>query len=538
MSAFPRPSSDAPPVVAYREEDGHTVSYAPATGARLGTSKLHNRDDLERCMAAARQAQPGWAATPLADRIAAILRVRDWVVEHADELATTISQDAGKSRVDALATEVAPSAMAADYYARNAKDFLADRALRPSNLFMANKVSRVVRHPWGVVAVFTPWNYPFSLAFAEIVMALLAGNAVILKVAAETQMTALALQRCFEAAGLPPGVFHHLNLPVPQAGTWIFEAGIDKMFFTGSVRVGKLLMAQAAQLEAHRREGLGGNDPMLVCPDADLDRAVAGAIWAGFQNAGQSCAGVERVYVHAAIYDAFLAKLATKVAALRVGVDTDHEVDIGSMSTDRQVETVARHLDDALANGARIHSQATLPPGLSGLFVAPTVLVDVNHQMLVMRDETFGPLLGVMKVDTMDQAVALANDSDLGLTASVWTADRRMGHELARRLQAGAVTINDHLVSGGLHETPWGGFKNSGIGRTHGALGFDEMTQPQVIVDDKLSFLPGQLWWHPHGAGVYQGFLGLLQVLFGRSLGARIGGVRQLLPVVPRLWKR
>jgi succinate-semialdehyde dehydrogenase/glutarate-semialdehyde dehydrogenase len=284
-------------------------------------------------------------------------------------------------------------------------------------------------------------------------------------------------------------------------------------------------MAEASRTLTPISLELGGNDAMLVCEDADLDRAAAGALWAGMQNAGQSCGGVERIYVHEAVYEKFLRLLKQRVEALRVGQDRDFEVDVGAMTTRRQLETVRRHVQDALAQDSK------------GLFLPAMVVTNVDHDMLLMREETFGPVVGVMKVKDMDEAVALANDSNLGLTGSVWSHDSSRADALARRIQAGAVTINDHLMSHGLPETPWGGFKQSSLGRTHGAIGFDEMTQPQVIIHDFLPRLKRDIWWHPHGRRVYEGLLGILDVLYATSLGRRLRGLWRLLGLVPRMFK-
>jgi len=513
-----------------------TISVNPASGEELGRRPVNTVDELCGLVERARQAQPGWAAVPVKQRARAILRVRRYLVDQADELAETISRDNGKTRLDALATEILPAAMAAAYYARHAQAFLKTRRLRPGNLFLANKRSRIRRVPWGVIGVVSPWNYPFAIPFSEVAMALLAGNAVILKVAGQTQMVGGALERTFQAAGLPEGIFAHVNLPGHLACDALFEAGIDKLFFTGSTAVGKQLMAKAAETLTPVCLELGGNDAMLVCPDADLERTAAGAVWAGMQNAGQSCGGVERIYVHAEVYEPFVELLARKVRSLRVGADRDHHVDVGAVTTRKQMETIRRHVDDAVARGASIYAESDCPAG-GGNFLPAMVLTGVDHSMPVMREETFGPVVGVMKVQSMDEAVELANDSNLGLTGSVWSKNRRTARRLAERIQAGVVTINDHLMSHGLAETPWGGFKESGLGRTHGRIGFDEMTQPQCIVDDVMPGVKRNLWWYPHGPAVYHGLRGLLEALYGPTLRRRLAGLGRALKILPRIFR-
>lgn len=513
-----------------------TVCVNPATGEEIGRVPQNTVEEVAAAARAARAAQPDWAATPVRERVKMLRKARDFIAARADHLAEVISRDNGKTRTDAMVAEVLPAAMATSYYCRRAACFLADRRLWPANLLLANKAARIVRRPWGVVGVVSPWNYPFSIPFSEVVMALLAGNAVLLKVASQTQLVGRAIEECLAAAGLPPGVFTHLNLPGRLAGDALLGAGVDKLFFTGSVAVGKTLMAKAAETLTPVSLELGGNDAMLVCPDADLERAAGGAVWAGLQNCGQSCGGVERIYVHAEVYEEFLRRLGTKVRALRVGYDTDYDVDLGAMTTERQMATVRAHLDDALAKGAQVYAQSGCPEG-PGNWLPATVLTGVDHGMEVMRQETFGPVLGVMAVSGMERAVELANDSDLGLTASVWTTDRKLGQELARRIDAGVVMINDHLMSHGLAETPWGGFKESGIGRTHGAVGFEEMTQVQCVVDDFMPGVKRNMWWHPHSREVYQGIRGIARGLYGPGPSARLAGFLDMLKIFPRTFR-
>jgi len=515
----------------------NTQCVNPATGEVLGYSPEDTRDSLREKLDRAQTAQLQWGAMPIRQRARAVRRVRDYVVAHADELAEIISRDNGKSRVDAVATEVLPAAVAVSYYARRAKRLLRTQALTPASLLMAHKRSRVRRVPWGVVGIISPWNYPFGIPFSEVVMALLAGNAVILKVATQTQMVGRALERCFQAAELPAGLFAYVNLPGRLAGDALLEGGIHKLFFTGSVAAARQLMAKAAETLTPLCLELGGNDAMLVCPDADLQRAAAGAVWAGLSNCGQSCAGVERIYVHGDVYQEFLDLLSEKVARLRVGPDVDFAVDLGAMTTRAQADKVRQHVQDALDRGARIHAQSACPAEGAGHFLPAIVLTQVDHSMLVMREETFGPVLAVMKVEHMDQAVELANDSLYGLSGSVWSRSRRTARQLAERIQAGAVMINDHLMSHGLAETPWGGFKHSSIGRTHGAIGFDEMTQPQCIVDDLMPGVRRNLWWHPHGPGVYRTMTGAIDMLYAKQWSRRLAGCWHVLKALPRMFR-
>jgi acyl-CoA reductase-like NAD-dependent aldehyde dehydrogenase len=513
----------------------HTICRNPATGEILGYSPLTDLQELEQIISRAKIAQKSWSKLNVRERVRYMLRIRDYLVQHAEKISEAISKDNGKTRVDALTTEVLPAAMAVSYYTRHAKKFLKTRYLCPGNILLLNKLSKIVRMPYGVVGVISPWNYPFSIPFSEVVMALLAGNAAVVKTASETQWVGRILEECFLAAELPQGIFNYVNIPGRFAGSAFLKKGIDKIFFTGSVAVGKQLMAEASETLTPLVLELGGNDAMLVCEDADLFRATSGTSWAGFQNSGQSCGAVERVYVHEKVYHSFLQLLKQKVEALRVGFDENLMVDIGAMTTERQVAIVKSHLHDALAKGALVYARSAGPKGKDSSTIFPAmVLTEVNHGMLLMQEETFGPLVGVMRVKDMDEAVALANDSHLGLTGSVWSRNRSRAETLARQIQAGVVTINDHLISHGLAETPWGGVKQSGIGRSHGAIGFDEMTQPQVIVHDILPFARQNIWWHPHTAKIFQGLLGAIKFLYGKSIPQRARGLYHLLKILPR----
>lgn len=510
---------------------------------RIGRARYRRPDSLDQAEAAlehAREAQPAWAALPLKKRCAAVLRMRDWLAAHSDEAAAVIADSVGKTRVDALATEVLPSLLATSYYVRKAEHFLRSERLRPASILFINKISRVHRVPFGVVGIIAPWNYPLGIPMHEIIPALLAGNTVVFKTAPETEAVGDLIERMVAEGDLPEGVFYHLRIPGSTAGDLFLEpGGVDKLFFTGSVAVGKILLEKSARSLTPVSLELGGNDAMLVCPDADLDRAVEGALWAGLQNSGQSCAGVERVYVHREVCDAFLQGLKGRLEKLRLGRDRDHEVDVGAMCTVRQARKVREQVADALAKGARIYAEVPVPEGLEGdNFLPLQVLTEVHHDMEIMREETFGPVLAVMPVDDMNQAVELANDSTYGLTGSVWSRNTRRAVALGRRIHAGAITINDHLFSHGVAETPWGGFKESGLGRSHGEFGFDEMTQPQVVITDLLHFAKRNMWWHPHSREVYEGIRGAIDAFYGGTdVMARVNGVRKLMGIVPRMFR-
>ncbi|HDL19294.1 MAG TPA: aldehyde dehydrogenase family protein [Bacteroidetes bacterium] len=518
---------------------GQTKSVNPATGELLASFPLHSVNDLRKMIRQAKVAQKIWQEVSVKERAKKIERIRDYLVENTDDLVATISADNGKSLADALITEIFPATLSVHYYCKNAGKFLRDRKLSPASIILSFKRSKVIRVPHGVVGVISPWNYPFAIAFYQVIIALLSGNGVILKTATETQLVGHALKRAIEAADLPAGLFHFVNMPGRLAGDAFLENGIDKLAFIGSVSVGKKLMAKAAATLTPVTLELGGKDAMIVCDDADPYLAANGAVWGGYTNAGQSCGGIERIYVHEKIYDKFMSSFKEKTETLKIGAGQNYDVDISCITTKRQVDTINRHVADALKKGAAIFAKSAVPdePNLQN-FLPAMVLTNVNHDMQMMREETFGPIVGVMKVKDMDEAIALANDSNLGLSASVWSQDRKKAEKIARKIEAGVVNINDHLMSHGMSETPWGGFKESGIGRSHSKYGFWEMTQPQVIVRDVLPGIKREMWWYPVNKKVYDGLRGLIEMRFAKSLKRRFKGIKNALIILPRMYKK
>lgn len=515
-----------------------TISLNPATGEENGRLAHTDLSRIGQVFRAARMAQRDWQATPFSVRRRHVLRMRDFIVEHAGEIAGIVSRDNGKSRIDALATEIIPCAMAATWYAKNAEGHLRPRSLPASSLMFANKRNRLHRVPFGVVGIISPWNYPLSIPFGEVVMGLMAGNAILLKVAAATVMVGQAIERIVAAGDLPPGLFSHIVGSGADVSRAFFDNRIDKIFFTGSVTTGKHLMGEAARTLTPLSLELGGKDPMIVLADADLERAANGAAWAGYQNAGQSCGGVERIYVHASVYERFVELLARKTRAMRHGPDASFDVEMGAMTTEEQLETVRRHVDAAVAAGAKIVARSSGLPGAKGWFYPATLMVNVNHSMDLMREETFGPVLPVLPFRTIDEAIELANDSSMGLTSSVWTRDVAFGRSVALRLNTGVTTINDHLYTHGQSETPWGGLKESGLGRTHSHLGLEEMTQAKLVNWDLLH-ARRNLWWFPFDERTYSALLQALRFLYAPSLFARMeNGIRLLGFTVKKMYTR
>jgi acyl-CoA reductase-like NAD-dependent aldehyde dehydrogenase len=475
---------------------GARPALSPTTGEMFAQSTLLDEAQVDLALAAAEAAGPAWGALSFKERGRHLLALREAVLEAADDLAGIIAREQGKPEAEAQAVEIFPALEALKHLALHAEDVLRDDALESQVLLFAHKRSRLVYAPLGVVLVITPWNYPFAISLGGVAAALAAGNTVVLKPAPSTTVVGLRIGALCKKAGLPDGVVNVVAVDDRLAAGLVGDPRVAKVVFTGSVATGKKVMAQAASNLTPVVLELGGKDPAIVCKDADLDRAARGIVWGAFLNAGQTCASVERVYVEAEVLESFLAKVLEETRKLRLGDPAAATTDVGPMALDRQRAIVIDHVEDARARGARILTGGEAPPG-RGFFYPPTVLTDVDHTMRIMREETFGPVLPIMSVASVDEAIRLANDSHYGLTASGWTRDPDTAQKLERGLQAGVVTINDCVSSFGEPTAPWGGVKQSGMGRTHGLAGLREMVQVKYVAED-WSRAPA-LWWYPYG---------------------------------------
>jgi acyl-CoA reductase-like NAD-dependent aldehyde dehydrogenase len=354
----------------------------------------------------------------------------------------------------------------------------------------------------------------------------------VLKPSEFTSLVALELASLLQAAGVPEDVFQ-VVVGDGATGAALIHSKIDKLVFTGSVATGKRIAAAAAERLLPVVLELGGKDPMLVLDDADVDVASSAAVWGAFVNAGQTCLSVERCYVQRSLYEEFLRACVEKTKKLRVGSGLDRETDVGTMIHERQLRIVEAQVENALARGARVLAGGSSLPELGKNFYRPTVLADVTHEMRVMREETFGPVLPVMAFDSDEEAVRLANDSEYGLAASVWTRNRARGERLARRIQAGTVMVNDVVSCFGISEAPHGGVKSSGVGRAHGRFGLEEMVRLKYLDSD---LMPGmkKVWWYGYGATFARQMEGFLDLQFARDLGQRIRGALRAAGVVRR----
>jgi acyl-CoA reductase-like NAD-dependent aldehyde dehydrogenase len=501
---------------------GVIVSTNPATGEVLGELTSTTADEVQDAVRRAKAAQRRWENTSVSQRVAVLRKFQKLLREQRDSVASLICREAGKPAAEALATEVLVVLDAAEFCMRNAHRFLRDQPLPHGNLAMKTKCGKLRREPYGVIGIIAPWNYPFSIPAIETLAALVTGNAVVLKPSEFTPLVGLELQRLLHAAGLDPDIMQ-VVIGEGSTGAALIESPIHKLIFTGSVATGKRVGEAAARRLLPVVLELGGKDPMIVLDDADVDIASSGAVWAAFMNCGQTCLSLERCYVHRSLYDPFLEACRAKIAKLRVGNGIDSEVDIGPMIHERQLRMVDEQVQDALRHGARLLAGGKRLTELGPNFYAPTLLADVNHRMRLMKEETFGPVLPVAPFDDDGEAIRLANDSDFGLAASIWTGNRRRGEAMATTIKAGTVMINDMISCFGIAEAPHGGFKQSGIGRTHGEMGLQEMVQVKYVDVDLLPRMP-KVWWFGYGKQYQQQMGGFVDFLFGGSWGARLKG--------------
>jgi len=463
----------------------HLKLRSPVTLEETGELVCANAEDVKRAIARARVAQPAWAGTSMKERRTIVERALKIVLERQDEIIETVVKETGKCRTDAMSMEVFSVADQLCYYAKNAEKFLKPRKRKVHGILKLMKQLRIMYKPLGVVGLITPWNGPFVLVMNQATQAILAGNTVVAKGSEVTPYSAKLAEDIYRQAGLPEGVLQVL-LGDGETGAAIVNGGVDKVSFTGSVATGrKVAEACASQLIPVTLE-LGGNDAMIVCADADIDRAADGAWVGSCMNTGHYCCGTERIYVVKDVYDEFLRLILDKGKALRQGQKHGWDEDIGAVFWDRQMAIIEAHVEDARAKGATIHMGGRRNPELPGLYYEPTVITDVDNSMDIMILETFGPILCIQKVDSEAEALRLANDSEFGLNGNVWTKDKDKGYRMASAIDTGSCSVNDMAVSYGIPAAPFGGKKNSGLGQVNGKKGLRGYCHEMPIVIDRF----------------------------------------------------
>jgi acyl-CoA reductase-like NAD-dependent aldehyde dehydrogenase len=477
--------------------------HSPATLEKIGEVPVDSPLEVRAAVARARDAFRVWSSLDFKERAAVLRDARDRFVAHREELIELICAENGKPRLEAI-VEITYVCDVIAFYAKQARLFLKPQRVRPHLLL--NKKVIVHYQPRGVIGMITPWNFPLILTIGEAIAALMAGDSVVIKPSEWTPLIAgrgaELVQEAFKSHNLPPEILQVVNGYGETGGALVDEA--DMIAFTGSVRTGKAVAERAARRLIPVSLELGGKDPMIVLRDADLERAANAAVWGAFTNSGQVCISVERVYVEEEIADEFTNRVVEKTRALRQGYDatgggTDKRIDVGAMTFPKQVEIVEDHIADARARGARILTGGRRNPDLSGRYFEPTVIADVDHSMRIMTEETFGPVLPIMRVKDEKEALRLANDSIYGLNASVFTRDKSKGERIAAQVEAGVTCVNDVIAGFGVTDAPSGGLKESGIGKRHGAEGIRRFCHQQVIVADRFG-MKKEFFWYPYTA--------------------------------------
>jgi succinate-semialdehyde dehydrogenase / glutarate-semialdehyde dehydrogenase len=455
----------------------------PYSGALLGKIPAMPNSDVEAAVDRARRAQAQWSARPVADRAGIFLRFHDLLLDRQNEVLDIIQLESGKARRYAV-EEVLDTAIVSRYYAFHAAALLRPRRRRGALPLLTKTLE--CRVPVGVVGFIIPWNYPLNLAITDAIPALIAGNTAVLRPDPQTTFTALWAVRLLREAGLPPDVLPVITGNGPQLGAALSSL-VDFVMFTGSSRTGRIVGQQAAARLIGFSLELGGKNPMIVLADADLDRAVQGAANACFAGAGQVCVSIERIYVHESLFPQFVEKFTARTKQLRIGAALDYSMDVGSLASQHQLQTVEDHVNDALQKGAKLAAGGRPRPDLGPFFYEPTILTGVRPEMKVYREETFGPVVSIYPFAAEQQAVEMANDSRYGLSASLWTRDATNGVRLARQIRTGSVNINEgYSATWGSIDSPIGGMKESGTRPRHGAEGILKFTDSQTIAVQRL----------------------------------------------------
>lgn len=498
--------------------------HDPATQEVVGRVRLTPPDRVVEVAEEVARVQRGWALVPLQERLRVLSRAADDVLDRADELALAITRETGKTVVESHLTEVGPTANKLSWAARHGHRHLSPERIPDPDFIIKHKRHWFVYRPIGVVGVIGPWNYPFSLAAVPAAFALAAGNGVVLKPSELTPLAGDLLAEVFARAGLPDGLLRVVHGGGAVGAAVCGAPAVRKIFLTGSVATGRKVLEEAARHGKIAHLELGGKDAAVVCEDADLDRAVAGVLFAALANCGHTCAAVERIYVARGIFDAFLRQLRAAASEISPGDPSDPATQLGPAANEMQHRRIHEHLQDAVARGATVEQGGEVTvPGLAGRFFTPIVLTGVDHSMRVMSEETFGPILPVMPFATEEEAIRLANDTPFGLGASVWCRDVTRARMIAERLEAGMVWINDHAYSHGFGQLPWGGIKGSGTGPVASKFGFYDMVDKQLIGEDRGRIPVG--WWYPYSERQARGILAGMGFQAYSTLRRRLGAL-------------
>ncbi len=518
------------------ETDDKKESINPATLESLGEFSLASSADCQKAVRAATEAFPTWSTLPLKDKKAVFMKAKAILLKRGEEAAVLISKEKGSPLPESMMSEIQGGLETLDYYGKNIKRVLKTKKAVHHVTYFSHKKSEYAFHPLGPTLIISPWNYPFIIPLTEVLSALSAGNSVILRPSSSTPFTALLLGEIFLEAGLPPGVLNVVCCRISQAEDLITHPDIHSIMFTGSTSTGKRVMELASRNLTNVVLELGGKDPMIVLEDADLDRAARGAVWGAFTNCGQVCSSIERVYVQQSVAAGFMEKVVALSKNIKVGNPLEAGTDVGPLTVPSQLEIVEGHIQDAKEKGANILVGGEKVKDVPGYFFKPTVLTQVDHSMKIMTEETFGPILPIKTFSDVQDAVTLANDSIYGLTASVWTRNKKLSSLLSKRLHVGSVTINDHLFSFVEPGALWGGVKQTGIGRSHGPYGILELVNIKYISFD-FSKKRTQLWWYPYEKDLLKLLKVSMNVFHHNRLWRKIRALPALLPFLSKIYK-
>jgi acyl-CoA reductase-like NAD-dependent aldehyde dehydrogenase len=486
----------------------------PATGEIVATVPDLGAEAVAEMAARGRAAQPEWEAYGFDGRARVLLRAQKWLMDNAERVVETIVSETGKTHEDAQLAEIGYAGNAFGFWAKQGPRYLGDESVKSSQVLVKGKKLILRFQPLGLIGVIGPWNYPLTNSFGDCIPALMAGNSVILKPSEVTPLTSLLMAEGLRECGLPESVLQ-IATGRGETGAALVEH-VDMIMFTGSTRTGTKVAETAARRLIPASLELGGKDPMIVLSDADLERAANFATYYSMQNAGQTCISIERVYVEEPVYDEFVAKVSAKVRELRIGKPEGYgTVEVGAITFPPQLDTIKEHVADAVQKGARVLTGGNEIAG-PGRFYEPTVLVDVDHSMKCMTEETFGPTLPIMKVGDAEEAVRLANDSPYGLGASVFSKDTARGEAIARRIQAGAANVNDAMINYTVLELPMGGAKASGLGSRHGAGGIRKYCSQQAIVVTRLA-MKKEIFMYPYKGRTSRLLARFFKFMYGRG---------------------
>jgi succinate-semialdehyde dehydrogenase/glutarate-semialdehyde dehydrogenase len=501
------------------------VSRNPATGEVIGEVEAFDEQGARDALERARDAQKRWAAAGMDYRIRVVERFRDVLVRRAEDMSRLIVMENGKTLQEALTFEVLPIIDLATYFAKRANKILAPRKI--SLHLMRHRSSYIHYRPRGVVLVISPWNFPFTIPMGEIIPALLAGNAVVQKPASLTPLIALESRKYFDEAGLDPDLFQVLPC-AGRIGSKMIEMGVGYVNFTGSTAIGRGVSELCGRMFIPCSMELGGKDPAIVCADADLEYAAGSIVWGAFANSGQVCVSIERVYAHRDVYENLVGLVVERTKKLRQGNGLEDNVDVGAMTDPEQIEVLERHVAQAQAAGAKVLTGGKRLDG-PGQFFPPTVLVDTTDEMDAVKEESFGPLCPIMPFDTEEEAIRRANNSVYGLNANVYTRDRAKGRRIAEQIEAGTVIVNECLFTHACPETPWGGVKESGVGRVHSDDGMRALCEAYHVNEEAVPYpVAWSPFWQPYTHANFRRILSITRAVFGSGLEARVRSFQEL----------